>query len=196
MIRSLAAVSLGVTLALPPALAAAQDPPAPGDLVAALSGDWNGDGAPDAATLTQDKGGAADLTLYLGDPVYGLQRVALRPRVIFSGGMGGQTPAFEPTSPSSFKLHQEQIGIGRLPWESTLSIAWRGGEFVLAGYSYMFYDRIDPDHNGHCDVNLLTGTYELTLGEQTQTGQQDARAFPISKLEADYMPTICTSLFE
>jgi hypothetical protein len=138
VIRSLTAVSLGVTLALPPAQAAAQDAPEPGDLVAALSGDWNGDGAPDAATLTQDEGSAANLTLYLGDQVYGLKRVVDRPRVIFSGGMGGQTPTFEPASPSSFKLHQEQIGIGRTPWESTLSIAWRGGQFVLAGYSYQF----------------------------------------------------------
>jgi hypothetical protein len=192
VIRSLAVLALG----LAPVLACAQEPPEPGDLVAALSGDWNGDGAPDAATLTQDEGSAANLTLYLGDPVYGLKRVAHRPRVIFSGGMGGQTPKLEAASPSSLKLHQEQIGIGRTPWESTLSIAWRNGQFMLAGYSYMFYDRIDPDHNGHCDVNLLTGNYELTLGEQTQTGQQDARAFPISKLEADYMPTICTSLFE
>ena len=192
MIRALAVLALG----LAPALASAQEPPAPGDLVAALSGDWNGDGQPDAALITQAEGGDADLSLYLGDPVFGLKRVVDRPRVVFSGPMGGQLPALEPNSPSSFKLHQEQIGIGRTPWESTLSIAWRGGQFVLAGYSYQFYDRIDPDHNGHCDVNLLTGDYELTLGEQTQKGRQDARAFPISKLAADYMPKICTSLFE
>ncbi|WP_417807975.1 hypothetical protein [Thioclava sp.] len=192
MIRALAAIAVS----LAPALALAQEPPKAGDLVAALSGDWNGDGQPDAALITQAEGGDAGLSLYLGDPVFGLKRVVDRPHVIFSGPMGGQTPALLPGSSSSFKLHQEQIGIGRTPWESTLSIAWRNGQFVLAGYSYQFYDRINPEHYGSCDVNLLAGNHELTLDGKTQKGRQDARAFPISQLDADYMPKICASLFQ
>ncbi|KEP69642.1 hypothetical protein DL1_02955 [Thioclava dalianensis] len=195
MTRALLILLLGLS----PALACAQDtsvPAKPGDLVAALSGDWNGDGVADAVTLQQDDDYSADLTVYLGDPVYGLKPAVSVKSAMFSGQGGGQTPTIKALSKSAFALHQEQIGFGRTPWEATFSVAWRDGHFVVSGYSYQYYDRIDPDHQGSCDVNLLAGNYEITLDGQTKTGQQDMRAFPLSKLNPDFMPTICQSIFD
>jgi len=195
VIRALTALVLGLV----PALAAAQDtsvPAKPGDLIAALSGDWNGDGLPDAATLTQNDSDAADLTIYLGDAVYGLKPALTLTRVVFSGQGGGQTPSLAALSPSAFSLHQEQIGFGRTPWASTFSIAWRDGQFTVSGYSYQYYDRIDPESQGACDVNLLTGGYEITLDSQTKKGQQDLRAFDANKLGPDFIPGICQQIFD
>ena len=187
----------GVLLAaLLPFAAAAQEAPKDGEIFAALTGDWNGDGTQDAAMLVQNGADAADLVIYLGDPTFGLKREMTVERVVFSGQMGGQTPSLEPLSDSAFKLHSEQIGIGRTPWESAYSIAWRNGGFVVSGYSYRYYDRIDPEDTGTCDVNLLNGDYVMTRRGQTAKGSQDRRAFPLSTLHADWMPMICTGLFQ
>lgn len=183
-------------LALLPVAAVAQEAPKDGDIIAAITGDWNGDGNPDAAMLVQNGADAADLVVYLGDPVFGLKPVLRDERVVFSGQMGGQTPSLEGLSDSAFQLHSEQIGIGRTPWESTYSIAWRNGGFVVSGYTYRFYDRIDPENTGSCDVNLLSGGYVMTRGDQRAEGMQDRRAFPLSTLRADWMPMICSGLFQ
>lgn len=180
-----------------PALA---DPPGPGTLIAAISGDWNGDDMLDAVTLTRAGDGMADLTVYRGG-VYGLEPVLTLPAVVFAGPMAGQAPAFAPRSASSFVLHTEQTGIGRTPWAAGLTIAWRGGGFVVAGYDYSFYDRLDPSHYGSCSVNLLTGRYDLTLspGEDAadihRAGTTEAASFPLASLTEGYMPAICSDLF-
>lgn len=181
-----------------PALA---DPPGPGALVAAISGDWNGDGALDAVTLTRADGGMADLTVYRGGGVYGLEPVLTLPAVVFAGPMAGQAPGFAPRSASSFVLQSEQTGIGRTPWSAGLTIAWRGGGFVVAGYDYSFYDRLDLSHYGSCSVNLLTSRYELTLGpgdeaaEILRAGVTEAASFPLASLTEGYMPPTCMDLF-
>jgi hypothetical protein len=54
--------------------------------------------------------------------------------------------------------------IGRDRWRQTLTVAWRDDTFVLAGFTYSWYDTLDPEKSGTCDVNLLTGKGERTKG--------------------------------
>lgn len=189
-------IRLAALIALLPLAAVAQEAPTDGEIFAAITGDWNGDDVPDAAMLVQNGVDAADLVIYLGDPVFGLKEKLRVERVVFSGQMGGQTPSLRPVSDTAFKLHSEQIGIGRTPWESDYAIAWRNGGFVVSGYTYHYYDRIDPEDTGSCDVNLLSGGYVMAKGKQRAEGMQDRRAFPLNTLRADWMPMICTGLFQ
>lgn len=78
--------------------------------------------------------------------------------IAFNGSMWGMAPALEQAENGSLRLTSQQTGIGRFPWQQTLTIAHRDGAFILAGFSYGSYDRM-AGHRGSCDVNLLTGDY-------------------------------------
>lgn len=196
-------------LALPlPALA---DETAPGRLIAVLSGDWDGDEMADAITLVQAEDGMADLVVHRGT-FRGLEPVLTLPAVIFAGPMAGQAPGLEAASASSFRITTEQTGIGRTPWHAALTVAWREGGFVVAGYTYAFYDRLDLGHYGSCDVNLLTGDYEIALSpgdeqpdgsmvegsavEVRQTGRGPRASFALAELREGYAAPACARVFQ
>lgn len=186
-------------LAIASAASAQPDWP-PGRLLAALSGDWNANGEADLAVLIEDDEGEVDLLIHEGD--FAGMTVALRvPGVIFHGGMGGGRPQLIARSETSFALHQEWLGIGRTPWTRTLTVAHRGGDYVLAGFTHAFADRLDPERSGLCDVNLLNGRWEgdftPATGQPTRNrnGTDGPRAFPLSELTETYMPQPCLDLF-
>lgn len=171
-------------------------------LVAALSGDWNGDGRPDAVLLYGHDDGMADLVVMLGHDWLGLQPAIHLPQVIYYGTMAGQVPALEPRSASSFAVLSEQTGIGREPWQAVLTVAYRQDALRVAGYDFHFYDRLDPTHHGRCSVNLLTGAFELHRGpgndapEVSTTGRGTERAFPLADLAPDWQPAACAALWQ
>jgi hypothetical protein len=38
-----------------------------------------------------------------------------------------------------------------------LTLAYRNTDFVVAGFTYSYYDTLDPNVTGDCDLNVLTG---------------------------------------
>jgi len=196
-----AIVTLTPVLCLLAALPALAETPQP-RLTAALSGDWNGDGNPDAVLLYAHEYGMSDLVVMLGDGYQGLQPAIHLPEVVFSGPMGGQSPGLEARSASSFAILSEQTGVGREPWQQAITIAFRQGELRVAGYDFLFYDRLDPSRNGHCSVNLLTGDFTLRYGPGNEApvtetaGRGDERAFPLSELTEIWQPAACAPLFQ
>ena len=199
--RSNLLLSLAAALALTgPSFAQGLPDWPPGRLLAALSGDWNANGEADLAVLVADDEGEVDLLIHEGG--FADMTVALRvPGVIFHGGMGGGRPQLIARSETSFALHQEWLGIGRTPWTRTLTVAYRGGDYVLAGFTHAFADRLDPERSGLCDVNLLSGRWEgdftPATGQPTRnrSGTDGPRAFPLSELTEDYFPPVCRDLF-
>jgi len=189
---------LPALLVLAPAAVAQSWPP--GTLIAALSGDWTGDELPDLAVLIagSDDDMVADLILYHGTG-RGLEPVLSLPGVAFFGDMWGQTPGLMARTPTSFVLTSEQTAIGRTPWTQEVTLAFRGDEWVVAGFTHAFYDRIDPDNSGRCDVNLLNGGWEVVLGDDVGarilTGRDGPRAFPVAQLDSDFMPAPCARIF-
>ena len=173
-----------------------------GRLVAAISGDWNGDDELDAATITVDAEGITEFILYRGDSIDGLRPEITLHDVFWAGTMAGTLPAFQPRSDTSFAIQTQQTAIGRSPWVQHLTIAYRNGAFVVAGYDYDTYDRIDPDHFGNCSVNLLTGRYELRVNpegpapEYARSGETTARAIPLAELNASFTPDVCLPAFD
>lgn len=172
----------------------------PGALLAALGGDWNDDGQSDLAVLVDDGDGAADLLIYAG-ATDGLRLVEQVPGAIVNGAMAGQRPTLEPRSASSFMLRVEWLGIGRTPWIGEVTIAHRGGAYLVAGFTHAFSDRLDPGRHGRCDVNLLSGgwagDFTPATGQPTRQrqGQDGPRSFPVNELHEDYFPDVCLELF-
>lgn len=147
--------------------AAAQDFPAD-RIVGGVSGDWNRDGKSDLALLVSPGEGEtyAGLYLYLGDSARDLLRPAAAVKDFVWGdvdldGLYGQDPTLEALSNGSLAIHTLNESIGRERWRSTLTVAWRDGRFVIAGFTLDWRDTLDPDSLSHCDYNVLTGKYVL-----------------------------------
>jgi hypothetical protein len=90
--------------------------------------------------------------------------------IAFNGAMWGMAPSLDATPNGSLVVHSEQTGIGRHAWNQTLTIAWRGGAFVVAGVTYGTWDRMTAS-TAVCDVNLLTGAWETRRTDQNEDGE-------------------------
>ncbi len=78
------------------------------------------------------------------------------------GPMAGDEPSFSTNRKDSLLIQTGNDGGGRTAWHETVTVAWRGGQLVVAGYDYSDYDRLGQDNETNCSVNLLTGKGILT----------------------------------
>jgi len=136
----------------------------PAKIISAATGDWNGDGEGDLSLLVAppEAGDDIGIYLYLRDQDHALLRLAgTAPGKVWGNGsldgMFGQDPSIEALPGGSIAVHSQNSGIGRSRWEQTLTIAYRNDQFVVAGYTYSYYDTLDTSDNGTCDYNILTG---------------------------------------
>lgn len=155
----LAAVLFGI----PAGTAMAQDFPAD-RIIAAATGDWNKDGAPDLALLVApgDDSDMISIDIFLQSDDHKLLKPVAQARDKIFGnyshdGLYGNDPDIKALGNGSIAVTSQQNAIGRNRWEQTLTIAYRNGDFVVAGYTYNYYDTLDPDAAGKCDYNVLTG---------------------------------------
>ncbi|MCX2722430.1 hypothetical protein [Roseibium salinum] len=149
------AISAFACLTLPGA-AAAQQPMVPAmDVAGVETVPIDGDIDHYRAVLVETEEGA-DLYIFT-EAGSGWQQAVHAPEIVWRGSLSGQGPWLEATESGSLKIHSENSSVGRDRWEQVLTIAYRKGEFQVAGYTYTYYETLDPDHNGVCDVNLLTG---------------------------------------
>ena len=137
-----------------------------------------------AVLAETDEGG--DLYIYT-DAGEGWKLAVEADNIVWRGGMYGQEPWLEATEHGSLKLYSENSAIGRNRWEQILTIAYRGGAFVVAGFTYSYYDTLDPDAGGICDVNLLTGKGEHK-GKPFKTS---FNALPVQEWTMDTRPPEC-----
>lgn len=56
----------------------------------------------------------------------------------------------------ALQLHSGNSSIGRGRWSTMLTIAFRGGDYRVAGVTHSWYDTLELS-GSECDVNLLTG---------------------------------------
>ena len=133
-------------------------------IVAGASGDWNKDGATDLALLVAPAGDDEKIGIYLyvTENDRGLLKlVASAPDKIWGNarpdGFYGQEPAITALASGSIAVMSQNSAIGRNRWEKTLTLAYREGRFIVAGYTYTYYDTLDLDDSGSCDYNVVTG---------------------------------------
>ena len=141
-----------------PALA---EPLDPANILQAVVGDWNSDGAEDLVLLTRGSE-YMDLLFFLQDKDGAYLKPAGAAVGKVWGRMGadtfvGQEPDVKALPNGSIQVITRNDSIGRDRWQQTLTLAYRNTDFVVAGLTYSYYDTLEPDNNGDCDVNVLTG---------------------------------------
>jgi len=149
-----------------------------------ITADFSGDGIADFATLTQDDEVSATLHLYLGQPDGSFVLNTQAPALVWSGpAVSGQQPVLQVSPYGSLLVTAMNEAIGRDRWYETLTIAWRRGGFLIAGYTYQWYDTLNVENTGKCDINLLNGKGELLRGERMgkQTFSTNLRAMPVAE---------------
>jgi len=124
----------------------------------AITADLNNDGRAERFTLIDDGDGSADLRIETGGGVIEAENIA------WVGGIG-QQPELGLAPNGSLRLISMNEAIGRNRWRLTLTIAYRRGAYMVAGYTYDWYDTIELEDNGSCDLNLLTGKGTLARGD-------------------------------
>jgi hypothetical protein len=146
-------------LALIPVAAYAAPPEsiAPHKVISAVEGDFNGDGSLDRAVLMDNGQSDADLVIYLNDGNGAFKAAGHAPAIAFNGGLAGNSPELRLGKTGALQVHAENMAIGRDHWERTLTVSFRGGQFVVSGITASSYDTLNPKAAGSCDVNLLTG---------------------------------------
>lgn len=123
-------------------------------------GDVNGDGTQDLAVLTlpHEKSLDVGFALYLRDPsLHGLRRSVSVPQVFWGSTSAGRHPAIRILSNGALQVSSENMAVGRSHWEKTHTLALRAGQLLVVGFRYAFYDTLEHEHAGRCDLNLLTG---------------------------------------
>lgn len=152
-----ALVSLGLALQ---SVQAADEMVRAGDVIDALTADWNDDGSMDRAILVTNKEtDQADLYLYVGGEAANEFKLDIvRKDAVWVGGMWGTLPSLELSKKGSLLIKSANEAIGRNRWNQTITVAYRNNNFVAAGFTYNDYDTLEPNAAGtQCDVNLLTG---------------------------------------
>ncbi|MCX7302108.1 MAG: hypothetical protein NTX73_17345 [Rhodobacterales bacterium] len=166
--RALAVLSL---FALPVLSA----PVAAQSVLGVVSSDLDKSGGAETFTLLDNGQGLADFQI--DDTALGTQFGA---DVAWVGGPG-QIPWLELAPNGSVQIISGNDAIGRDRWNLTLTIAYRDGEYRVAGYTYIYRDTLDLANNLVCDVNLLSGKGEVSFdGGPKQTFKTDEFATPIT----------------
>ncbi len=171
-------------LALGAAPAAAQD------VIDSTLSDLNGDGMAERFTLLHYRD-AARADLIIEDT--GTGRITAR-RVVWIGG-AGQEPELDRAPNGSVRLISMNESIGRNRWRQTLTIAYRQGAYMVAGFTYDWYDTLDLGAAGRCDLNLLNGKGFLTEGQGPKRAIRHSEPpRPITTWTEDSpVPAICRS---
>jgi hypothetical protein len=155
-IVSLARATPGLLAALAAGSALAADAPTK---LAEVSGDLNADGVADRAVLLREADGDdVDLAVYLSTAGQAATQPTVYVKALgWAGDMDGTAPEISISHTGSLIVVFQNDSIGRDRWRQQLTIAFRHGELVVAGYGYQTRDTLNPRHATHCDLNLLSG---------------------------------------
>ena len=89
--------------------------------------------------------------------------------LVTGGPMAGDEPSFATNRRDSLLIQSGNDGYGRTAWHEQVTVAWRGGQLVVAGYDYSDYDKLGEENETNCSVNLLTGKGVLTVNPPRET---------------------------
>jgi hypothetical protein len=154
---ALNAARAGVTAAAPASPASAPAAAGPAKTVATLSGDFDKDGKPDQAVVavTSMDEQTAGITITMGDG-----RAFSNPKIASITAMGDDEASISHAlqarvTPSGSIVISSLKDWGTSVWSADTTVAYRGGKFVVAGFTYNYQYR---EQSGDCDLNFLTGT--------------------------------------
>jgi len=167
--------------------AAAEPQVSPGAVSASVTEDWNQDGGFDRAVLVE-RDDSVDLYVYLSEPD-GMALAHRLPDFAWRGGMWGQQPSLAVNSAGSLQVISGNQAIGRSRWQETVTIAWREGRLVVAGFTFSSDDTLEPGLTKDCDANFLSGR-GLLDGESFAV---PSRAVPLEDWSGRHVPPECAA---
>ena len=137
-------------------------------IITAVTGDFNGDGAVDLAMVVEtEPGHPMDVHFFLMDKEHNyLKPVEIVHEQIDAEWNGYDRPGYEnsDTEPEltmlpngSIKFYLPAPPIGSERTNQTLTIAYRDGAFIVAGFAYDSQDYQQENVASACDYNVLTG---------------------------------------
>jgi hypothetical protein len=186
-----AALYLAAALAMVPIGAAAEGAASTADRIEAVL-DIDRDGRPDRALLVRHpRGSAADLLIYLGAGSETLDP-SRKPNIRKDDLAHGHVMQLENNSKGSLVVRYGCGGCSN-DFETMLTIVYRGGDFLVAGFSYSWETR---EGVGSWDINFLTGRGVRSQG-LTKAKPIKAR-FTLAKLadwSADRQPFLAKACF-
>lgn len=131
-----------------------------------ITADITGDGLIDFVELYENVNpGDADLRIWVRNTNGVLELSSQSLALVWVGGPGQQAE-LSLTDHGSLQVISQNYSIGRNRWQQTLTLAYRNDIFVLAGFTYNWYDSLNLEDSGNCDVNLLTGKGVLETGNE------------------------------
>lgn len=183
-------VGLALLLSIAPLAAQADSLQGPSFVLdqvwAVEAGDWNGDGATDAAMILAPSNEQEDagLVLYLSDrETTRLQLSAWHPNLLWGNReLFGQEPRLVLDDYGRLVAVTQNSAIGRGRWEQTITMSWGDG-WQVDGFSYDHYDTLDLAHQGRCDLNYLSQTGKILSGEALEQQTFELAAVPAPRLE-------------
>ncbi|MER8485206.1 hypothetical protein [Mesorhizobium sp. M1322] len=137
-------------------------------IITALTGDWNGDGGTDLVMIVEtEPSDPMDVHFFLRDREHNFLRPAGTVRGQILGEWNGyDRPGYEAsdTEPEltglpngSIKLYLPAMPVGSKRTNQTLTLAYRDGAFIVAGFAYNYHDYFEDNVASDCDYNVLTG---------------------------------------
>lgn len=111
---------------------------------------------------------------------------------VWSGAMAGTTPSLERNSAGSVLVKSENSAIGRNRWEQIITVAFRNDALRVVGFTYNWYDTLNLEDNGQCDVNYLSGKARYQKAENPEKWfDLVGSPLPIDAWFADGISQIC-----
>ena len=153
-----------------------------------LASDLNGDGAPEQFRLTDfQNDGIVDLEIISSNG-----NVTIAKDIAWRGGIG-QEPTLALAPNGSLLVISMNESIGRNRWRQTLTIAYRKNAYRVAGFTYEWYDTLDPEDYGSCDLNLLSGSGNLQIADRPlKRVRTNQRAISVAQWKDDHpIPKVC-----
>jgi len=173
-------------------------------IITALTGDFNGDGAQDLVVIAETQPGEPhDMHFFLRDKAHNYLRQADVVRGRIDGEWNGyDRPGYgeSDTEPDlsllpngSIRIRIPALPLGSERMDQTLTIAYRDGRFVVAGFAYAYVDYLGNEthdgegKNSRCEYDLLTGKGKsATLDRQGRRVEKSVEVAPRMVAFADW----------
>jgi hypothetical protein len=154
---TLAALTLCAVSALP----ARAEPSGYERVISTVTLSFGDDGSTDRAVLVDNFDAGADLYIFRSiedaKPDSPMNPLLVKKAAAWNGAMWGSRPSLDTNAKNSLIVKSQNDAIGRDRWSETLTIVYRGHEYLVAGLTYESHDNLDPRAGGSCDFNFLSG---------------------------------------